>query len=493
MASIFIGIIACILPSLLRAQWTPYGNTILSAFVEDACGSAAAISDSGQIIAVGYPFHDLAGNNAGKVQLFSLSNGTWAFYGQALYGASSNSRAGSAVALNQSGSIVAVGSPYNASNGAQSGQVEVYQFLANSWVQIGPDIAGEAALDQSGAAICLSDTGTILAVGARFNDGNGANSGQVRVFQYLNSSWVQLGNDIDGEMAGDQFGSSVSLSGDGTIVAIGAPFNAGNGAQSGQVRIFEWVNNTWQQLGADIDGEWAGEQTGTAVDLSADGMRLVVGAVLNDDAGSNAGQVRVFEYTGSTWQQIGSDLNGSTAEDAFGAAVSINASGQIIAVGAPNYDAPLMDAGQVRVYQLDSFSWQDLGAPIEVIFPNELSGTTVALSRDGGSIVVGAPGYSSERGALRAYRNPSYLPISNTQEALAIRLKMLSTNVYRFMLPLDKTYRIEIYDMQGRLQYSVPQCHALFYDWEASLCPVGLYAIRITEGKQHWTSLVQVR
>ena len=65
---------------------------------------------------------------------------------------------------------------------------------------------------------------------------------------------TQIGNDIQGEAANDRFGTSVSYSADGTIVAIGAPGNDGNGGASGHVRVFEYDGNDWVQLGADIDG-----------------------------------------------------------------------------------------------------------------------------------------------------------------------------------------------------------------------------------------------
>ena len=51
----------------------------------------------------------------------------------------------------------------------------------------------------------------------------------MRIYQYINSSWQQLGTDIDGEAADDYSGYSVSLSADGSTVAIGAPSNDGNG------------------------------------------------------------------------------------------------------------------------------------------------------------------------------------------------------------------------------------------------------------------------
>ena len=81
--------------------------------------------------------------------------------------------------------------------------------------------------------------------------------------------WTQLGSDIDGEAAGDLSGYSVSLDSDGDRVAIGAPENDGNGTSAGHVRIYEYSGGSWSQLGSDIDGEAADDQSGWSVILMA--------------------------------------------------------------------------------------------------------------------------------------------------------------------------------------------------------------------------------
>jgi hypothetical protein len=84
----------------------------------------------------------------------------------------------------------------------------------------------------------LSTEGENLAIGGWRNAGNGSSSGHVRVYEYTNNTWAQLGGDIDGEAASDYSGTSVSLSSDGTIVAIGGWRNDGTGIDSGHVRIY---------------------------------------------------------------------------------------------------------------------------------------------------------------------------------------------------------------------------------------------------------------
>ena len=113
----------------------------------------------------------------------------------------------------------------------------------------------------------------------------------------------QIGSDIDGEAAGaigDQFGKTSSLSDDGKIMAVGSIYNDGSGADNGHVRVYENTNGSWSQIGADIDGEPEGQgingYSGWSVSLSGDGMILAIGAPKNNASGQHCGHVRVFSY-----------------------------------------------------------------------------------------------------------------------------------------------------------------------------------------------------
>ena len=107
----------------------------------------------------------------------------------------------------------------------------------------------------SGYSVSISPDGTTVAVGAVFNDDNGSNSGHVRVYENNNGTWTKIGGDIDGEASNDFSGYSVNLSSDGSIVAIGAAYNDDNGSNSGHVRIYKNENGTWTKVGDDIEGE----------------------------------------------------------------------------------------------------------------------------------------------------------------------------------------------------------------------------------------------
>ena len=95
------------------------------------------------------------------------------------------------------------------------------------------------------------------------------------------AAWLERGSDIDGEAAGDRSGS-VSLSADGTVMAIGAFENDGNGSNAGHVRLYAWDGASWVQRGSDIDGEADSDLSGNSVSLSADGSVVVIGTIGND-------------------------------------------------------------------------------------------------------------------------------------------------------------------------------------------------------------------
>jgi hypothetical protein len=225
---------------------------------------------------------------------------------------------------------------------------------ASAQTQLGADIDGEAALDWSGRSVSLSSDGSRVAIGAHFNDGNGNNAGHVRIYTYSAGSWTQLGADIDGEAASDESGRSVSLSADGTTVAIGAYLNDGAGTNAGHVRIYEYSAGSWTQLGADIDGEVPGDESGRSVSLSSDGTTVAIGAPYNNGAAfaTDAGHARIYEYSAGSWTQLGVDIDGEAVGDESGFSVSLSSDGTTVAIGARYNDGNGNYAGHVRVYSI---------------------------------------------------------------------------------------------------------------------------------------------
>ncbi|MCH7534626.1 MAG: T9SS type A sorting domain-containing protein [Bacteroidetes bacterium] len=253
----------------------------------------------------------------------------------------------------------------------------MYKLISGVWTQQGADIDGEAAGDGSGWPVSISADGLTVAIGATDNDGTGTDAGHVRVYQLISGVWTQQGADIDGEAADDWSGYSVSISADGLTVAIGAPDNDGTGAAAGHVRVYKLISGVWTQQGADIDGEAAGDKSGSSVSISADGLTVAIGAWLNDGAGSNAGHVRVYKLISGVWTQQEIDIDGETGGDWSGWLVSISADGLTVAIGAPkNSGSGLWDSktGHVRVYNFQTPTGIDDNSLTGVsIWPNPTS------------------------------------------------------------------------------------------------------------------------
>ena len=257
-------------------------------------------------------------------------------------------RAGESVALSSDGSVLAVGIPGDDGNGTNSGTVRVYAWNGSSWSQRGLDIDGESANDESGNSVALSSDGSVLAIGAPTNDGGGISAGHVRVYTWNGSAWSQRGDDIDGIGTNDFSGDSVALSSDGSILAVGAP--SSDLTDSGYVRVYQWSAGAWSQRGSDINGEAAADRSGISVALSSDGSVLAIGAYQNDGNGSNSGHVRVYQWSAGAWSQRGSDINGEATGDNSGHSVSLSSDGSVLAIGAPYNSGAATNSGHVRVY-----------------------------------------------------------------------------------------------------------------------------------------------
>ena len=337
--------------------------------------------------------------------LVSLTNlqAQWTQVGANIDGEAKYDHFGQSISINSDGSIVVIGAPGADTNGSNSGQVKIFENIGGTWTQVGDDLNGEAAVDRFGYSVNINSDGSIIAIGAPSNNGNGNESGQVRVYKNNSGTWTQIGSDINGEAEYDFSGSSVSLSSDGSIVAIGAPYHynslyAYEGA--GNVRVFKNVSGTWTQIGEGIDGEAKDENFGSSVSLSADGSIVAIGAPGND--GDNVdeddidhGVVRVFKNNSGTWTQIGDEIVGDMAQGLFGSSVSLSSDGSIMATGAWESGLSGEESGKVQIFKNNSGTWTQIGN-INGEEANEWFGESVSLNSEGNIVAVGAQAANSE-------------------------------------------------------------------------------------------------
>ena len=124
-------------------------------------------------------------------------------------------------------------------------------FSQAGFLKLGNDINGEAVGDESGISVVINSSGNRIAIGGYKNDGNGSNSGHVRIYEHIGGNWIQMGSDIDGETTSDKFGKSVDMNSSGDRVVVGAWFAASGVLPigSGQISCYQFTNGTWNQLG----------------------------------------------------------------------------------------------------------------------------------------------------------------------------------------------------------------------------------------------------
>jgi hypothetical protein len=368
------------------SQFTIQGLKINGTSAGEESGFSQAITGDGSTVVIGAP---LSAN--GQVRVFEYILGSWTQKGSTILGEASGDEMGYSVAISADGNIFVSGAIHNDDGGVSAGSVRAYMWDGIDWAQLGNDIDGIGSGDLFGNAVSLSDDGYTLAIGARENNDNGNNAGHSRIFEWNGTSWIQKGSTIMGEAAADFSGYALSLSDDGNTLAIGAINNDGNGANSGHTRVFLWNGSSWVQKGNDIDGEDAGELSGCSIALSTNGDVIVIGSRSSDDGFSDAGKTRVFTWNGSAWVQKGSNIIGEAAGDFSGYAVDINNVGDVIAIGAPDNDGTGTDRGHVRVYYFYSGTWylaynQDINGQAN----NDFFGGSVRLNDSGSIVSIGA-------------------------------------------------------------------------------------------------------
>jgi len=351
-----------------------------------ARASNVAVSKSGDVVAVGAPGNNNGGGyNGGHVRVYEWSGSTWEKRGDDIDSENVDELYGEAVSLNGDGTVIAIGAT-GVGTGYYSGETRIFQWSGSTWQQMGSGLAGNA-YDFFGTAVSLSDSGMTIAIGA-----NGVNyyDGVVRVFDWNGSAWIQRGTDLISGSSNLEFGSAVSINGNGNILAVGIPSSNINGTNSGEVCIFKWDGTSWTLMGSTIPGLSPFDGFGEKVSLSTDGLTVAMGAPGYDGAGTSLGLCRVFQWNGSDWSSVGSDIEGEFNADNAGESVAISGDGLTVAVGAPRHDGTGSDHGQVRIFKFDGSDWL-LSFDITGVNIGDELGFHVALNEDGTVVAVGAP------------------------------------------------------------------------------------------------------
>ncbi|MEM9562075.1 MAG: PASTA domain-containing protein [Actinomycetota bacterium] len=383
-------------------EWDQLGEDVRGAREADWLGSAVAVSDDGLTMVVATHHRNFVDPPAVGARVLDWNGSAWVPRGDDLRAADRDPNSidldVGGVAVSADGDVVAVGAPLGVVDGVDTGLVRVFRWTGTGWVQLGGDVVGEGGRDRFGTALALGDDGTTLAVGAPLNEGGGGRRGQVRVFDLDGDVWAMRGTDIDGDPSSGVLGWSLDLSDDGDTLAI--PVRAGGG----RVRILDWDGAAWVRRGSEIGPAPGARGNGESVALSGRGDTVAIGAPAGD--GDVAGHVRVFDWSGAAWVKRGRDLDGVAVGDQAGSSVALSDDGNVVAVGSPSHVGATGDVrfpeGQGRVFAWTGTAWRQRGGDIAGRASSAI-GTSIALSGDGTTVVLGGPRWRLRTGLVRAH------------------------------------------------------------------------------------------
>ena len=311
----------------------PYVDPVLENF-----GWAIAAGDG--IMAVSANKNDVHGDNAGIAHLFDSTSGERI---RTYYPEPGAQNANFGYAMDLVDTTLVVGARDESSIGVNGGAVYVYAALTGQRIQrITPNDA--QANDFFGASVGLdldiNDDG-LLTIGASLDDDMGDGAGAVYIFNPMTGNQVEKVY-ADDAAAGDAFGNVLAV--DDGLIAIGAPLNDDLGTSSGSAYLFDIeTGNQFFKLLAD-DG-LAGDSFGSAISIS--GGIVAVGAWQRGDLGASSGAVYLFDAsTGLQTHKLLPD--DGAADDRFGFSVSIS-NGKVL-VGAYRDDEFGTSSGSAYIF-----------------------------------------------------------------------------------------------------------------------------------------------
>ncbi|OWO84128.1 hypothetical protein B5C26_03585 [Photorhabdus luminescens] len=359
-------------------------------------GAVVSVSGDGKTIA-------LSGAEAKEpVYLFSYTDNGW----RQQFADYVSGYGGRALSLNRNGNVLAVGIDNRNSDGGH-GSVFVYHRLANgAWEKSAKLWLSEANVQQHfGCAVSLSADGTLLAVGSYgWRSGLLTNCGAAYLYQYDGKKWSQLGErlTLSSPAQGDMFGGKLSLSADGLTLAVAATGRNGNG----EVTIFHRHGEYWQpqlplnSLTSPLT--ISKDDFGASLSLNDSGNILAVGC---PGEKNNIGAVYLYQRHSNVWQVMGILREAVTAGERFGSELSLSSDGQILVVSTPvGKNDTGVQTGAVWWFSYQDGQWIMQGRLLELDGEsNHKFGAGVCFSGDANTLAIGASGWKSGEGKVYLY------------------------------------------------------------------------------------------
>lgn len=455
--------LSLLIPFFSVAQWGQLGSDIDGDAAGDSFGRSIALNASGTTMVAGAWQNQTNGEFSGQTKVLDYNGSAWVQRGEDIFGIGANEWSGYEVSISANGNTIATTSLV-ASNSAgieSAGYVRIFDWNGTAWVQRGANIEGDgeqpiAFAQFFGFSTDLSDDGNIIAIGAPNVHGPaGPNYGLVRIFEWSGSAWIQRGADINGLVKSEYLGTAVSISANGTVVAIGVPgedvFSTNT---NGEVRIFEWNGTAWNQRGNAIEGLVAGDSFGKAISINADGSVIAAGAPdFVVTTGNLTCTARVFQWNGSVWIQRGETFSGEQDVDSFGSDVSLNGNGTLFAVSSTDF----FTNGNTYIYLWNGTTWVQQGATIVGEAQGDQAGASLSFNESGNTIAIGALGNDANglgTGHVRIFKNPTILNIAEVS-SITVRYYPNPTKDFITINASEVINQITVYSILGQKLLSI--------------------------------------
>ncbi|MEA3282284.1 MAG: dockerin type I domain-containing protein [Euryarchaeota archaeon] len=304
-----------------------------------------SVSISGDYAIVGAPYDDDRGDRSGSAYIYKRDGTTWS---QQAKLTASDGAAGDwfGVSVSISGDYVIVGATYrDDDNSSNSGSSYIYKRDGTTWSEQAKFTASDGATgDEFGISVSIS--GDYVIVGAHGDADRGSYSGSAYIYKRDGTTWSEQAkiNNSDGSAWG-HFGGSVSISGDYAIVGA-----YGKDGDNGSAYIFKRNDSSWtEQTKITASDGVARDEFGISVSIYKD--CAIVGALFDDDDGENSGSAYIYKRDGTTWnEQVKIVASDGATHDHFGKSVSI--SGDRAIVGAPCDNDNEDKSGSAYIYDI---------------------------------------------------------------------------------------------------------------------------------------------
>ena len=362
------------------------------------------------------PYFRRKGLDIGSVKVYEKKGSDWIQIGSEIVGEHPFDQIGMSITLSADGQTLAIGNPYSiptydypygdsSRDYISKPYVSVYKLINGDWSQIGDKIYslnsnGTINLnDNFGYSTSLSADGKTLAVGAFYGEVSGAsdsayegsNAGYVKIYQNNDGNFTQIGDTLRGDsLNGDEFGYSIDLSSDGSIVAVSS-------AQGGDIFVYKRTGDNWSQLGNTIEfndyesdiapvSRINKQERVTQVKLTNDGNYIAIGSPNSDLGSINTGKLKVFQNVDSSWVQVGSDIKGEPLSY-LGTYIDIEEDNNGFLTLAASGTKGSTDS-YVNVYKLINSEWLSFGL-IDSSDNQSFPTNSLDLSDDASAIAIG--------------------------------------------------------------------------------------------------------